>query len=337
MKTKIIIIKNKKDLEKINLASKYIKQGKLVSFPTETVYGLGANAFNPKAVKKIFSVKKRAQDNPLIVHIFSLKQLELLTEEISFKSKKLIEKFWPGPLTIVFKKKENVPFIVTAGLFTVAVRMPENKIALKLLKESNLPIVAPSANLSTKPSPTKAEHVINDFNNKIDCIIDGGKTNIGIESTVIDLTSKVPIILRPGKITKEEIEKIIGKVNILKNKKILNTKKLKSPGLKYKHYSPNAKVYLIDYKKDFIKNTKKLILENQKVSIFSLTKINFKRKEIIFSKKYKNIDDYAKNIFSDFREADLKYTDIIIIQGVKEEGFGFSLMNRLRKASFKII
>lgn len=337
MKTKILVIKKKEDFKKIDLAANYINIGKLVSFPTETVYGLGANAFDPVAIKKIFVVKKRAQDNPLIVHIFSIDQLKLLTEKVPLKAKKLIEKFWPGPLTIVFKKGEKVPFIVTAGLDTVAVRMPKNKIALELLKRSSFPIVAPSANLSTKPSPTKAEHVIYDFKNKIECIIDGGKTNIGIESTVIDLTCKTPTILRPGKITKEEIKKTIGKVSILKNKNILNSKKLKSPGLKYKHYSPFAKVYLVDYKNNFNKVAKELISENKKVALFSLDKINFRKKEIIFLKKYKDVFQYAKNIFSDFREADLKKTDIIIIQGVREDGFGFSLMNRLKKAAYKVI
>jgi len=190
MKTEIFKIDlNKIDSFKIKKAAKFIQEGKLVAFSTETVYGLGASAFNPKAIKQIFRVKKRALDNPLIVHISSKKDLLSLTYEISSNAKKLIKKFWPGPLTIIFKKNKAVPLIVTAGLDTVAIRMPKNKIALELIKQSNLPIVTPSANFSTKPSPTKAEHVINDFYEKIECIIDGGICQIGIESTVIDLTS----------------------------------------------------------------------------------------------------------------------------------------------------
>jgi L-threonylcarbamoyladenylate synthase len=333
MKTIILKLNKKINLNKIKQASKYILKGELVAFPTETVYGLGASVFNEKAIKNIFKVKGRAQDNPLIVHISSVDQLDILTDKISKNAKKLINHFWPGPLTIVFRKRKIVPSIVTAKLNTVAVRMPDNQIALNLIKLSYVPIVAPSANKSTRPSPTKAEHVINDFKNEIKCVIDGGTCNIGIESTVIDLTSSIPIILRPGKITKEDIEKVIGKVDVLKNK---NYKIVKSPGLKYKHYSPLAKVYLISEKKSFEKEVIKLI-NNKRYSILSLDKISLKNKNIIYKKRYLTIEKYAQNIFNDFRMSDKKNIDIIIIQGIKEKQFGFSIMNRLKKASFKII
>jgi len=285
MKTKIIIA-NK---ESVLRAAKLIMQNELVAFSTETVYGLGANALNKKAVEKIFIAKGRPQDNPLIVHIANKKQLNELVLNVPKKANILINKFWPGPLTIVLKKSKKVPKIITAGLDSVAIRMPRNKTALELIKNS-CPIAAPSANTSGKPSPTNAEHVYDDLKNKIPLILDGGKCKIGIESTVIDFTRKIPTILRPGKITKKMIEKLIGKINIANEKT-----KVKSPGMKYRHYSPKAKVILID-------DLKRLkINENEKIIIITKTKNHYKNKI-----EYKTNKELAQNIFYWFREADKK-------------------------------
>ncbi|MBS3086231.1 threonylcarbamoyl-AMP synthase [Candidatus Pacearchaeota archaeon] len=312
MKTEIIKINSRNpEVYKIREAANIIINGGLVAFPTETVYGLGANVFNKNAVKKIFIAKGRPQDNPLIVHVSEMKQINSLVSEIPYNAKKLMKKFWPGPLTIIIKKSKLVPDIVTCGLDSVAIRMPKNKIALKLIEQSKCPIAAPSANLSGKPSPTTAEHVIDDLNGKIDKIIDGGKVNIGLESTIIDLTQNPPIILRPGKITHKQIEKIIGKVQ--KNKKEF-IKKPKSPGMKYKHYSPNAKVIIVK-KENEIKEVYKKYSDKK-----------------IKQLKYGSEIEMAKNLFKDFRDADKKCYEIIVVEEVEDKEFGCAIMDRLRKA-----
>lgn len=313
MKTKIIKINPLfPKLNKLKEAAKVIVNGGLVAFPTETVYGLGANAFNKNAIKKIFLAKGRPGDNPLIVHIYKKEQLFDLSEDVPSKAQKLINYFWPGPLTIILKKSSLVPDEVTAGLQTVAIRMPKNKIALNLIKMADLPIAAPSANLSGKPSPTTGKHVIDDLNGKIDLIIDGGKVNIGLESTVVDLTSDIPEILRPGKITKKQLEKIIGKVNGPNKNK---TEKPKSPGMKYRHYSPKAKVLIAKNNQDVEKICKKY--NNEKI------------KQL----KYINKSHMAKNLFKDFRLADKKGYTLIIVKEIKDQDFGNAIMDRLRKAS----
>jgi L-threonylcarbamoyladenylate synthase len=313
MNTLILNIeKNLIELDKISIASEVIKNSGLVAFPTETVYGLGANALDANAVKKIFIAKGRPSDNPLIVHVHSKEQVIDLVKEIPKKAEKLINAFWPGPLTLILKSNGTIPKEVTAGLSTVAVRMPNHKIALELIKNANVPIVAPSANLSGKPSPTIAEHVIEDLKGKIDVIIDGGSVNIGLESTVIDLTKKDPIILRPGKITKNQIQEIIG--NVKENKKIDVLKPL-SPGMKYKHYSPNAKVIIIKNEKEIASYSKK----------FPYLKIKFL--------KYASSKNMGKNLFKDFRLMDkLKY-DIILVKEIDDDDFSKAVMDRLSKAS----
>lgn len=294
-------------------AAKLLRENKLVAFPTETVYGLGANALNKKAINKIFKAKGRPSDNPLIAHIADYEDIYKLTYEVPSKAKKLIKKFWPGPLTIILKKKENVPYELTAQLDSVAIRMPSHPLALKLIRLAKTPIAAPSANLSTKPSPTKAEHVIDDLNGKIEGIINGDDVEVGIESTVIDLTQKIPTILRPGKITKEEIEKIIGKVKT----KVKSGKTAKSPGMKYKHYSPNAKVILAN--KNKFKELKKKYFD-KKIGEIKVTS---------------TIENYAKIIFSEFRRMDKEGIELILVEAVPEEGIGVGIMNRLKKAASK--
>ncbi len=308
MKTRIIKPKKISDLKK---PAKLLHEGKLVAFPTETVYGIGANALNSNAVRKIFIAKGRPADNPLIVHIADKKDLSKLVKRIPEKAKKLIGTFWPGPLTIVFEKSPLIPKIVTAGEKTVAIRMPKNKIALELIKLSKTPVAAPSANSSTKPSPTKAEHVLEDLDGKIDAVVDGGKTEIGIESTVLDLTSKTPMILRPGKITKEELEKVIGKVYT----RTKNGKVAKSPGMKHKHYSPKARVIL------FSGNEIEKLLKKHKCKKIGVIKFE------------NSAEEFARNIFSDFREMDKLGFEIILVETVPKMGLGVAIMNRLKKAA----
>jgi L-threonylcarbamoyladenylate synthase len=312
MKTKIIKINPRKlNISKIKMAAEFLRKGGLIAFPTETVYGLGANAFDKNAVNKIFIVKGRPNDNPLIAHICNEQQLLSLVKRVPNNARSLMDCFWPGPLTIILKKKKSVPDEVTAGLSSVAVRMPKNKIALELIKTANVPIVAPSANISGKPSPTNVKHVIDDLDDKIDCIIDGGNVDIGLESTVIDLTQKPPVILRPGKITKLQIEKVIGKIK--ENKK--ETLKPKCPGMKYKHYSPDAKIIIIKDEKEIMAIHKQY--PNKKI------------KQL----KYLNKIQMAKKLFEDFRSADKIGYDIIIVKEIEDKEFGRAIMDRLRKAS----
>ena len=313
MKTKIFKINSKKiDSSELKVASEVIKNGGLVAFPTETVYGLGANGLDKEAVNKIFVAKGRPNDNPLILHIAEKKQIYDLVKEVPLNAEKLISKFWPGPLTIILEKKKIVPKEVTAGLNTVAIRMPKNKIALELIKESGVPIAAPSANSSGKPSPTKAEHVLDDLNGKIDAIIFGEDCKIGLESTVIDLTRNPPVILRPGKITKEQIEKVIENIGEREN---LEEEKPKCPGMKYKHYSPEAKVIIVKFQEDIKEVLKKY--PNKKIK----------------SLNYKNEIEMAKKLFKDFRDSDKEGFEIILVKEIKDEKFGCAIMNRLKKAA----
>src|SRR6056297_1822119 len=252
---KIDEIKNSLAIKK---AVELILQDEVVAFPTETVYGLGANALKAKAVNKIFKAKGRPSDNPLIAHIASDKQLpELIAGDIPETVKKLIKRFWPGPLTIIFNKSKLVPDITTAGLNTVAVRMPSHPVALALIQKVNLPLAAPSANSSGFPSPTKAEHVYNDLNGKIPLIVDGGICNIGVESTVVEIKDNSVNILRPGGIPKERIEEVLGADFKVETANQAEVKKPKSPGMKYKHYAPRTPLWIV--KSD---NIKKVLKEN---------------------------------------------------------------------------
>jgi L-threonylcarbamoyladenylate synthase len=269
----IVRVNPKKPERKIiERAAKIIKKGGLVAFPTETVYGLGANALNKKAVKKIFEVKKRPLDNPIIVHIADFKNLKKLAKRIPKEAEILAKKFWPGPLTFVLFKKKIVPNEVTGGQNTVAIRMPKNKIALELIKKSGVPIAAPSANLAGRPSPTEAKHVFEDFGEKIDLILDGGKTKIGVESTVLDLTKKSPEILRPGGASFEELKKNLPNLRLhpsLLGKKLRG--KPKSPGMRYRHYAPKAELILAKNSKEIKKLIKKYKKFGKKIGVMAST------------------------------------------------------------------
>lgn len=275
MKSKYIDFRNEQNYEELKAPAEAIKQGKLVLFPTETVYGIGANALDEEAVKKIYIAKGRASDNPLIAHIANLEMLKKLVMEVGKVEEKLIEKFWPGPLTIVFKKKTVVPDVITGGLDTVAIRMPSDIIAHKLIEYSNCPIAAPSANISGKPSGTQVEDVIGELDGKVEYVIDGGKVDIGVESTVIRVIDGVVHILRPGKATPEDIENLGIPVYI--EKQILGEykegEKVMSPGIKYKHYAPNTKCVLV-YSEENSKMVEKIneLAQNKKTVVICKTR-----------------------------------------------------------------
>ena len=327
----------KKTLEE---AVKIIKRGGLVAFPTETVYGLGANALDKNAVKKIFKVKGRPLDNPLIVHIAKKEDLNLLVKEISEITKTLIKKFWPGPLTLILYKKEIVPDEVTAGLKVVAIRMPKNKIALDLIKKAGVPIAAPSANLAGRPSPTTAQDVFDDLGARAGLILDGGQTKIGLESTVVDLTVKPPQILRSGGISFEELKKVIKDIQ-----PPINTLKegngVKSPGMKYRHYAPKASLILVKGRdkeiilkiQDLIKKYQK---QNKKVGVLASveTKKFYKEADLVLNiGSRKNLKKVVQNLFKTLREFDKKEVNIILTESFMEKGIGFALMDRLKKAA----
>jgi L-threonylcarbamoyladenylate synthase len=337
--TEIISLNDEQLEEKLKEAGKLIREGGLVVFPTETVYGLGADALNEDAVKEIFKAKGRPQDNPLIVHISSMSQLDGLVEEISEKAKDLAERFWPGPLTILFKKSGRIPYETTAGLETVAVRMPDNEIALKLIEYSERPIAAPSANTSGRPSPTKAEHVLEDLAGKVDIVIDGGATGVGLESTVIDVSTEVPVILRPGGITREQILEVMPEAEYdlaLKDESL----KPKSPGQKYRHYSPKAKLELYIGSKDIITKAisarqEELEKEGLRVGILTVDEnmSKYENKNIVSMGSYKKPDDIARNLFDSLRTFDSLDVDVILGESVEETGIGKAIFNRLYKAS----
>ncbi len=332
MKTKIIKINpNNPESAKIKIAADIIKKGGLVVFPTETVYGLGANGLNKKAIKKIFTAKGRPQDNPLIIHIAEIKQLDSLVLEIPLKAKRLISRYWPGPLTLILKKSRLVSGLVTSGLDTVAVRMPKNKIAIELIKKSKCPIVAPSANISGRPSPTKASHAIDDLFGKVGAIIEGGKTSIGIESTVLDLSGKEPVILRPGMISRKQIQKTIGAVKVC-NKTEIN-QVAKSPGMKYIHYCPKAKVILV-MSKSYKKKIEKLLI-NLNAGVICINRQNKYKADSIFVGS--NAKSVAKNLFSAYRKFDKMGKEIIIVEPIGKNHEWEAVKNRLMKSASKIV
>ncbi len=323
------------DLEKIKKAAGVIIKGGLVAFPTETVYGLGAAALDERAVAGIFSAKKRPLDDPLIVHIAENSGLKELVKVVPDKAKNLMEKFWPGPLTLVLKKRETVPDIVTTGLDTVAVRMPSGKIALKLIELSGTPIAAPSANLFGRPSPTSADHVEEDLGESVDVIIDGGDTDIGIESTVVAFSEDEVFILRPGGVTLEEIESVIGRVSICPPDNSLSA----SPGKYPRHYSPEAKVVLVEkgpgQKERVIREAQDNIGKGRKTGIMCFAG-NVPAYQGFDVKELGPLEDArlsASRLFRIFREFDREGYDVIVAEGTEEEGLWAAIMNRIRKAS----
>lgn len=330
---KIINAKEDINIDEIKAAANEIKKGNLVIFPTETVYGIGANGLDSNAISKIYEAKGRKSDNPLILHVSDIDMVYNIAKNISDIEVKLMNKFWPGPLTIVLEKKECVPTAATGNLNTVGVRMPSNKIAKMLIKYSDVPIAAPSANISGKPSGTRVCDIINEFDGKVSYIIDGGESLIGVESTVVKVTENDIHILRPGYITKTDLEEF---GNVVIDKHILGDIEkndvIMSPGMKYKHYAPNTKCILV-YSDNEDKMLEKMKdLEKEYSNALVLTKNSHKE-------YFKNtlllgntLEEISHNIFKLLREVDEKNADIVIIEGVKKEDLGLAIMNRLIRA-----
>ena len=317
-----------------NLASaaEIINNGGLVAFPTETVYGLGADGLNENAVKKIYEAKGRPSDNPLILHIQDISEVEPLTIEINSTAKKLMDTFWPGPMTLVFKKSAIVPPVISGGLDTVAIRLPENKVARELIRLSKTPIAAPSANTSGKPSPTKASHVFEDLNGRIDMIIDGGSCDIGLESTVIDVTTLSPVILRPGGVTFEDIYKLFPDVSYDKHltlDTITDTVKPRSPGMKYKHYAPEGELFILEGDTEKVR---KYILENsdENTAVFTFAGIDF---DLPYVRSLGTSSSGSKLFFDLLRECDSNGITKIFALMPDKKGVGFALYNRMFKAA----
>lgn len=337
MKTKYLNEKDNINIEELTEVANSLKKGKLAIFPTETVYGVGANALDEEAVKKIFIAKGRESDNPLIVHVSNIEMLESIVEKIGEVEEKLIEKFWPGPLTIIFDRKSEsiISNRVTAGLNTVGVRMPSNEIARTLIELAGIPIAAPSANISGKPSGTNIQDIKDEFNGKVDYIIDGGDSQIGLESTVIRVTDGKIKILRPGKITLEDLESVANEVNLDENvfKKVTD-KPVSSPGMKYRHYAPNTKCMMV-----YSKNTEKMINEinritEEKGNVIVMGTSNNLPKYIANNKidMGSTMEDVAKNIFRLLRKVDKFGANLVIIEGVGKEKLGLAITNRLIRA-----
>lgn len=314
-----------------------LKEGKLVIFPTETVYGIGANALLSDSVDSIFKAKGRANDNPLIVHISDFDMLKDLVYEPNEIERKLMDAFMPGPFTIILKKKDIIPANVSANLDTVGIRMPDNKISYELIKKAAVPVAAPSANISSRPSGTNIEDIKDEFDGKVDYIIDGGDTKIGVESTVLKVIDNIPTILRPGAITPNDIRNLIGVVKV--DDHILKdiSGPVLSPGMKYKHYAPNHKSILVYNEDDSI--LKEIV---NKYATLKTVIIGSSKLENINSLKFLNygntLDEISSNIFKLLRQADKYDTDLIIIEGVSKEDLGLAIMNRLiRATSFNYI
>ena len=317
-------------------ACEILQNGGVVAIPTETVYGLAANAYDETAIAKIFEAKGRPQDNPLIVHIASIDTLYELASTVPKTALKCAEKFWPGPLTMVLPKTEKVSNAVSAGLSTVAVRMPLNQTARDIIEQSGLPLAAPSANISGSPSPTTAQHVLNDMNGKIDAVVMGEACDVGVESTVITLAGEHPVLLRPGGVTLEQLQEILPDIEV--NPAVLSELKANeeaaSPGMKYKHYAPKTETFLVegDTFADFVNR------QNGAVAIcFSEEAKEIKIPKIIYGSK-ENSESLAQSIFAVLREIDEKGFNTAYIHAPKKDGIGLAVYNRLiRAAAFKVI
>jgi len=338
MKAEYIDFREGYDNLNLNKIGQAIRVGKLVVFPTETVYGIGANGLDENAVKNIYTAKGRSSDNPLILHISSLDMISKITTNINSVEKKLIDAFFPGPFTLILNRTNIVPDVVTGGLDTVAVRMPSNEIAKKIIESAGVPIAAPSANISGKPSGTIVSDIIDELGEKVDYIVDGGMCNIGLESTVVRVIDDVPTILRPGKITKEQIMEVVGKVAIDKHifEKCNSQEKVLSPGMKYRHYAPNTKCIMV-YSEDNEKMVEKInnTLKDYPNSLVISTSGNihkYNSKYILDVGAKDNLEEISKNIFTTLRKVDSYKVDLVIIEGVSKDGLGLAIMNRLIRA-----
>ena len=335
---------NKPDQDLISLFANMLADGKTVIFPTETVYGLGANALDEDAATKIYQAKGRPSDNPLLVHVADKEDVYDLVENVDDRAKLLMDKFWPGPLTIVFKKKAIIPDRTSGGLDTVAIRMPSDQVARDLIRQAGVPIAAPSANISGRPSPTKPEHIIRDMDGRVDGILVGGPCDYGVESTIIDLSEDLAMVLRPGSITLEMLGEVLGRVDLdpsLKNKD--DNIRAKAPGMKYKHYSPQAQVYIVkaDNLEGFAERVDSLCEDNAKkglkigVMTMNYDQHSYQAKVFDLGGSYTEV---AKNLFDSLISLDRESIDIAYVPYFEERGIGVAIMNRLKKAAaYRII
>jgi len=331
------------EIEKIRIAADFIKKGGSVAFPTETVYGLGADALNSEAVRALFEAKKRPLDNPPIVHVGDVKDVYRLTRAVSPKAERLMKSFWPGPLTLIFKHLEIVPDVTVAGLDTIAVRMPRHNVALALIRESGCSIAAPSANLAGKPSPTMAKHVLDDLDGRIDAVLDAGPTDIGVESTVLDMAVDPPLVLRPGGTPYELLKRILVRVKlhpVAVAETELAFEKVRSPGMKHRHYAPDAEVIVVEGELSaVVVKVKELVgfymRKGSKVGVLATDEtVDYYRADVVKSLgSRKDLAVIAKNLFRFLREFDLEGVDVVVAEGIPTEGLGLAVMNRLRKAS----
>ena len=343
MKTKYYKIDLKNiDMTQMKEAGELIAAGELVAFPTETVYGLGGDALHPEAAKKIYEAKGRPSDNPLIIHIADVSDLERVAKEVPPQAKKLADAFWPGPLTMIVWKKDEVPYATTGGLNTVAVRMPDHPVALELIRQSGKLIAAPSANTSGRPSPTEASHVMEDLDGRIAMVLDGGAVGIGIESTIIDLTESIPMVLRPGYITPQMLSDVLGEEVIIDPGIIAadDITKPKAPGMKYKHYAPKADMIIVDGEEaQVVEKINELTNEahqnGKKVAVIATeeTKAAYNADVVLSIGARDDEDSIAKHMYKILRECDELDVEMIYSESYKTPRIGQAIMNRLLKAA----
>lgn len=327
------------DMDALQKAGDVIRRGGLVAFPTETVYGLGGDAANPEASKKIYEAKGRPSDNPLIVHIADFEQLEEIVSEVPEAARKLSDAFWPGPLTMILKKNQVIPYETTGGLDTVAIRMPSNKIARELIRRSGCMIAAPSANTSGRPSPTKAAHVRQDLEGRIDVILDGGDVGIGLESTIIDLTDEIPTILRPGYITQEMLSQVLGQVRMDPGLMDSDSKtRPKAPGMRYRHYAPRAGLTIVDGEPDRVVdyiNNEVVCNKDKKVGVIATTETmdRYHAYKVLCIGERTDEEAIARHLFDILRQFDETEVDMIFSESFATPKLGQAIMNRLLKAA----
>ena len=303
-------------------AAEFIRRGGIVAFPTETVYGLGADVFNESAIGKIFKAKSRPADNPLIVHISGVDQISSIASEVTKSARRIIDAFFPGPLTVVINKRSEIPLTATAGLETVGIRMPRSKIANVFLAACATPVVAPSANLSGRPSPTTWQAVYEDLNERIDSILKGDATEIGLESTVVDCSGDVPVLLRPGAISLDQLRSVVKGIVV----SFGGEKERRSPGMRHQHYSPRATVEIIS-PADSIDNS---------IAAVAFIGLHDRSENVVLKLVCSSIDEYAHQMFEFFRECDRRGIEIIYCESVPETGIGTALMDRLRRAATRL-
>lgn len=341
MNTIVRNVENTDNKEAVHEAAELLRQGELVAFPTETVYGLGGSGWMDDAADKIYEAKGRPSDNPLILHIGSMDLIYEIASYIPELARKAMDAFWPGPLTVILPKSDKVGYRVTGGLDSVAVRMPSHPVALALLKEAGIPVAAPSANTSGRPSPTEAEHVVEDLDGKIPMILDGGKVDVGVESTIVDFTGDVPVILRPGKITKDELEQILSTEVLLGSFAVKEDAVPKAPGMKYKHYAPKAQLILVlgmdreKVTKEITKRVHDCRSKGMRTGVIATeeTKDAYDADEVISVGSRKHMETVTANLYHVLREFDHRDVDMIFSEGFEGEEYEEAVMNRLAKAA----